>query len=225
MKSKEEKGKKITYVRAKSLDDIARLAFGDDFSSRSLICSPRGKKNRITLLGEHVGSCIIAYYVESEGTCKGISYSSDDSGERVEVVAHERGMDKNFIDVFHVEIEGLKDGKPEKDSVAIIKAGSFEDLAKMAIKASVKDESIRHLYSFEYKGKRIIGGFDLIEELNDEARNFYYTLLSKDNQGKYIAYDYKTGRIEFTDRMREYSYMYLKIINLAEAFPFFNVPD
>ena len=53
MKNKEDEGKKITYVKAESLMDLARLAFGSDFSSRNLFCYQKGSRYRIAMLGEH----------------------------------------------------------------------------------------------------------------------------------------------------------------------------
>ena len=42
MKNKEDEGKKITYVKVESLRDLARLAFGSDFSSRNLSAIRKG---------------------------------------------------------------------------------------------------------------------------------------------------------------------------------------
>ena len=224
MKNKQDEGKKITYVKVGSVNDLARLAFSNDFYSKSLFCYKRGSRYRIALLGEHVANNIIAYYIDSDKRCSGILYESNDSGERAVISEVDPGMEKGFIDVFEIDISHLDEGKFAKKDVQLMKT-SIGSLAKMAVKAAMRDESIRHLYLFSYKGKRIIGGFDLVDELSDGVGNFYYAVLPKDEKGNFVAYDYKTGRTEFIDKVREYSYMYLKIINLAEAFPFFNVPD
>lgn len=224
MKIKEDEGKKITYVKVESLMDLARLAFGSDFSSRNLFCYQKGSKYRIAMLGEHVANNIMAYYTDSDRKCKGILYESNDSGERAEASDADPGMEKGFIDVFEMDMGHMKEGSIDRKNIQLIKTG-VDSLAKMAVKAAVHDEFIKHLYLFAYKGKQIIGGFELVEELNDDIGNFYYAVLPKSEKGNFIAYDYKTGKIEFTERIRGYSYMYLKIINLAEPFPFFNVPD
>jgi len=224
MKNKEDEGKKITYVKVESLMDLARLAFGNDFTSRNLFCYQKGNRYRIVMIVEHIANSIIAYYADSDRKCKGILYESNDAGERAEISNADPGMEKGFIDVFEMDIGHLKEGSVDKKSIRLIKTEG-DSLAKMAIKAAVHDDFIKHLYLFAYKGKQIIGGFDLVEELNDDIGNFYYAVLPKNEKGNFVAYDYKTGKIEFTENVRGYSYMYLKIINLAEPFPFFNVPD
>ncbi len=228
MKKKEEGGsKKIVYVKVKSINDFARLASGSDFESRSVIAISEKGAKKLVLLGESISNKVIAYCCDSEGMHKGFLYSGTDSGsaEKVEFYDKDPGMEKGFIDIFDVELKAFGKGSISNKDVSLVKVGSGSGLVKMAIRAAVKEETIKHLYSFTSKGKRIIGGFDLIEELNDDVRNFYYAFGEEQNGAAFARYDYKSGRVEFTDRVGEYSYMYLKIINLAEPFPFFKMPD
>ena len=225
---KEDASKKIAYIKVKSAKDLARMAFSGDFSSRSLLSSDSGGRHRLMLLGEQIADTVLAYYCETDSKSRGLLYSggdSADSAEKVDFYEKDPGMEKGFLDIFDVDITAFANGKIDVKSVSLVRVKSTDMLVKMAIKSAVKEESIRQLYLFSRGGRQALGGFDLIDELNDDKRSFYYSFPVSIREAAFAKYDYKSGRVEFSDRIGEYSYMFLKIINLAEPFPFFKVPD
>ena len=81
------------------------------------------------------------------------------------------------------------------------------------------------LYAFSMKGKSFLCGFDMIDELCDDRKTFYYAAVKDKKRGGFAKYGYADNTFGFTDTVGEHSYIYIKIINLAEPFQFFKMPD
>jgi len=103
----------------------------------------------------------------------------------------------------------------------MIKVGRYESLVKSLVKKAVEKEEIEKAYIFEKNSKYYIGVFDLLEELTDNKKSFYYAELKEYSESSFIRYNYSSDKIEFTKDFGEHSYLYIKLINLAEPFPFF----
>jgi hypothetical protein len=223
-KSKEKHEKSILYIKAASLNDLCRWVFDFDFTSRSLVYS----KGRLIALGESVGETTLAYYVNIEAESRLISYKFPSSAREPETAHFIRQADesnKNVINVIHMDLGWMKEAKKvEKDSISVIRMESPEDIFNATVKRAVREEAFMYAYSFVSGKKRYICGFDLLDELAGEKKTFYYAALSNTSTAGFVRYKYTDNTFEFTDTVEEHSYIYVKIINLAEPFQFFK-PD
>ena len=223
------KGKGILYIKLSSMVDLARYAYNFDFSSKSLILYKNGGTARLVALGECIKENVIAYYINIDTQHSFIKYTFPSSMGQTET-AHfsERvdGSEKDFINIFNVDLSSFKEVKGfGKGDVLQIRVSSDRDLVHAMIKKSVREESFATLYEFEAKGKRFISGFDLIDELSDDRKTFYYAETKDKSRGGFAKYSYSSNTFEFAETVGEHSYIYIKIVKLAEPFPFFKMPD
>lgn len=214
-------------MKVASLGDLCRLAANLDFSSESLIRDSKDGE-RIMLLGEGMGNTVVAYYVETKEKGSLIKYTFPEHGrylENVEFVQGAEAQPNHYISILSADLGSFKSTKKiNPKDVLQIRMGSPGDIINAVIRKAVRNEALLHLYAFKEKGKTVICGFDLLDQLNDDQRTFYYAMAKEEPSG-FARYSYSTNRFEFTNTVGEYSYMYVKIINLAEKFPFFKVPD
>jgi hypothetical protein len=220
----------MIYVKLESLESLARLACNFDYTSASILCAGFGSTQRIFVVVESIGDSPIAYYINVPGKESLISYTYPDSpGQNenahfVKSAEHDQGVSSMAI----IHIEGMAfsgASKVPKSSIHWIRLSSANDVVTAAIRKSAGTESLCNLYSFSFNGKSVICGFDLIDELGSESKLLYYAISSDQNGAKFARYKYSENKVDFTDCIGEHSYMYAKIIPLAEPFPFFNMPD
>ena len=220
-KAKHERS--IIYVKAASLADICRFAFNADFTSRSLIFF----KGRLMAIGEQIGNTLVAYYVHADKKENCVRYKFSSSAKEPEIAEFADAIDegKSGMNIIEVNLGYIKEAKDvEKDQIEQISIPSPGDLMNAAVKKAVREESFMSLYSFVYNNKRYIAGFELLDELSNEKKTFYYSMLKNNSTAGYAKYKYSDNTFEFTETVEEHSYIYVKIINLAEPFQFFK-PD
>ncbi|MEM3839207.1 MAG: hypothetical protein QXF01_01360 [Candidatus Micrarchaeaceae archaeon] len=227
MAANKPKGKGILYVKLSSLTDLARYAYNFDFSSKSLILDRRGGTPRLIALGEMVGDAVIAYYINIDTGHSFVKYSFPYSLDQTESAhfSDSAYSEKEYINIFNVDLGNFKEQKVGSSSVIAVKVNSANDLVHAAIKKSLREESFATLYEFELGKKRYMAGFDLIEELADDRKTFYYAETKDRHKGGFVKYSYANNTFEFTETVGEHSYIYARVISLAEPFPFFKVPD
>lgn len=223
------KGKGILYVKLSSMADLARYAYNFDFSSKSIILSRQQGKPRLIALGECIKESVIGYYVSVETQHSFIRYSFPSSSDITESAVFSEtaeGSEKDHISIFRVDLGDFRELKAAgRDDVQQIKVETTQDLMHAAIKKSLREESFALLYAFEARGRRFICGFDLIDELADDRKTFYYAETKDKTKGGFARYSYSSNTFEFAETVGEHSYIYIKIISLAEPFPFFKMPD
>ncbi len=229
-KGKEKNAKEILYVKLASAVDLARHAYNFDFTSRSLI--QKAAKSGVTqvfCLGECIGNVTIAYYVNIDSPSAVAVYnfpSSRDERETVRFTGAGEGNEKNRIGILDIDLSAFGQAKNvRKDEIVMIRVGSPEDLVHATIKRTMSEESFMSLYAFDYKGRTILCCFDLLQELMDDKKTFYYAVLKDKGRAGFAKYSYADNTFEFTDTVEEHSFIYVKIINLAEPFPFFKMPE
>ncbi len=220
----------ILYIRASSVEDICRLACTFDYGSDNLLMTNEKKGSRLAALGEHVGNVVIAYYVTVKEKGKLISYTPAKGDETEKAVFTSGSVQQSGA--FNINVIGTDlstfdgDAKVSQKDIAFVRIDASDDLIRAVIKKGVETESLTHLYSFIRKGKRYLGTFDLFKELENDRKLFYYSPFNNKTQARYARYNYNRNELDFTDSVGEHSYMYVKIINLDEAYPFFNpMPD
>ena len=222
-KSKPKQGKSILYVKVASLADICRYAFSFDFASKSLLM-PNGD-NKIIALGECIGDTTIAYYVHAQPGSKILHYTFPSSADNREKVGFAERMDdqgRGYLRIISLDLSHFTRARSlGKDDVSLVEIRLPEDMMAAAIKKAIREENFMHLYSFEYGEKRYLCGFDLFDELADDRKTLYYSVLGSRSTAGFARYKYLDNTFDFTDTVEEHSYIYVKIINLAEPFQFF----
>ena len=224
-KSSKKGVKQLLYVEVRTLDDIARFSCRFDSSARELISSKNGKKQRVIGLAEGMDEKVIALYTDIDLDADTIRYVYGEGQEKGTEFVH--GTELRQPGVCYINLVGLEMSKfgVAKESafkgVNCVRIGRLDDLVKSLVKRGVMRDNIEYAYAFGHKGKTVIGAFDIIEELASERKTFYYSTSNSSIEASFARYKYSTGSIDFSNDFGEHSYMYVKIINLAKAFPFF----
>ena len=179
-------------------------------------------------IGEAFESKAICYYVPYEKRADLLEYrvpqahGEKETAEAVDRIERQPSHYVNIIDIGLKDIIRKKFGKVE---VALLRAAGHEDIVRALVKRGMRDEYITHIYSFVHKGFRVVGAFDIVEELQNGRKAFYYSVSTNNIDAAFARYSYADNRVDFSKTFGEHNYMYVKIINLAEPFPFFdNVP-
>ena len=219
-KKGKNKVKKILPIKAKSVLDIIRGACSFDTYSKDLLVFRKANKNLLYLLGEELDDTVIAYYINTDEIGEFAIYSATTEGEQLNFSnEYKEQFNAHYINIIPLESFPFEERKGEEP--IIIKVERYESLIKSLVKKAVEKEEIEKAYIFEKNSKYYIGLFDLLEELTDNKKVFYYAELKKYNESSFIRYNYSSDKIEFTKDFGEHSYLYVKLINLAEPFPFF----
>ena len=220
---KKERGA-LMPVRVDSLEDIARLAYNFNFTSENVFASDTGEGITLYALGEKLDGVVLAYSIPAAYSGGFLLYRPPENSEEEKArMSHHLEDGWQAINVLGMHIEELGLSKNAgRIKFKHVEMGSLEDLVKLAIKGSSDDDNtLSRLYCFSEGAGSIVYGLDLIGSLHDGDCIVYYAKVKTQNRNGFAMYDYKTGRVAFTGSVGEHSYMYLKIINLAEKPAFF----
>ena len=218
-------GKELIYIEAVSVEDIARFSCRFDSSARELLIDNRNGKHRLVALAEGINDAVIAIYKEMGADADTLRYTyGPERGEKTEFVStfEQRQSGVCYIDLVDIDFSKMRPAKPSiTKNVDVIRINRVDDLVKGAIKFGVMHEGIGHLYAFEWKGKQILGAFDLIDDFEGDRKTFYYSVSNKKSIASFARYKFAANVVDFSDDFGEHSYLYAKIVNLAEPFSFF----
>ena len=220
MTKKQEK-KKLLYVRASSIEDIARLVCDFESTPKNAFLSKIGGKEALLAFGENIGSATIAYYVELKEKAKEMLRYSAEEGKAEFVDGAENAPNTCNINVIGIDLSDMAQWKEDPGEVSLARIASVKDLIKIVITKSVTNESIEGMYSFPYNGKTIFCAFDTVEQLADDKKILYYTIAEENAQRSFARYDYSKNAVDFSESIGEHTFLYVKIINLSQPFPFF----
>ncbi len=227
-KTKEKRGTKLLYVKANSVEDIARFAYNPESISKNLICSKHDSEIMLVALGEHIGDNIIAYYTDIKSEPMFVRYvlPTEFNEEKAVLIEHGAETDKNSIFVLRTDLTVFGEIKNvDSEDIMLLRVGHADDIVNAVAMKVAHEEHPGTLYVFEKAGKAYIAGFDLVDELSGDRKTFYYAPLKDMNRRGFIKYNYKDSTFVFSDSIDEHTYIYLKVLNLSEAFPFFKLPD
>ncbi|MEM3236911.1 MAG: hypothetical protein QW046_01485 [Candidatus Micrarchaeaceae archaeon] len=214
-------GISLYFVEAKSITDIARHAY--EFSAPRKIFVTASKPSKLFVFGERVGNTVIAPYIEMEATGSIIKYALNyGDKDAAEFTAMDNVQtNERYINVIKMDISGIRLSEIKPKCVTKIRVENVQSIIKMiALNSTGEDSQLGKVYAFDNKGRTVFGAFDIVEELEDEKRIFYYAESDK-MEKNFAAYDYATDRVKFVEGMDVGSQLYVKIINLAEPLSFF----
>ena len=219
-KSKKDKDEsKILYLRAGSVEDLCRYACKFDFTSDTLLLS----NSRLIALGERVGETQIAYYAATGESGSVILYepAGSETKERASFTTNTDLPNKQYINVMRVDLSKFATTNSiETKDIQLIAVEDPLDLVRAVIRNASHDERLAHVYSFGSGAKRDLGAFDVIGGLSNDRLAFFYAHTGSSKVGNFARYDYRNNVLDFADGMEGHAYMYAKVINLAEPFPF-----
>lgn len=215
--------RKLCYIEANSVEDICRCACKFDYSSDALLLSRKGDKFRLVALGEKIDNVTFAYYATIPKQGKVMMYAPASAGtkEKAEFVSSTDQPNKYYLNVIALSLDDLATTKKiNKKMVEIVKVESAEELIRSAIMSSSKEEALAKVYLFSKGKSTMIGAFDIIDALRDGKPLFYCAPCKERGVMTFARYDYREAKLEFTDTVGEHSYLYARVINLKEPFPF-----
>ena len=83
------------------------------------------------------------------------------------------------------------------------------------------DSGVPKVYGFFYKNEHFIGSFDLFHE--GETRFLAFAKVGRKEVFSSMSYNYTNGIVEMSNSFSGKSHMYVRVVNLAEPFPFFKL--
>ncbi|MGC8670165.1 MAG: hypothetical protein ACP5TL_03375 [Candidatus Micrarchaeia archaeon] len=209
------------YVKLNSIVDFARLVSVSG-SIKHIMAFKDSSMYKLFTFGERVEGTTILYYVEIEKLGKFFVYGQNATGEYVEIKDNisQSISDYSIIKAPILEIVTNPFSIKKKLSVnmPIVEIRDFDSFIKAAINESQYGSASTKAYAFFYNGKHYACSFEL---MRDGIKAFSYVKLDTENVFNYIKYDYNKDTIEHTPVATEKFYTYVRIINLAEPFPFF----
>ncbi|MGC8710286.1 MAG: hypothetical protein ACP5RF_01600 [Candidatus Micrarchaeia archaeon] len=220
-----EEAKKLVYVKVSGLEDIVRYASKFDSNSRGLLNLNVDGSDRIVAIGESIDDSAIAYYINFKPREKIIRYDFGSDGDKITFTdsVDQNRLNSQYIEIIALDMLPFKTAKTvKKEALAQIKVKESNDLIKSIIRKAVENEEIGCAYVFNYKGKAYIAAFDVLEGLEDTIKTFYYAELHNYKNEGFARYDYSKNVIDFSNGFGEHTYLYVKLIRLAEHFPFFD---
>jgi hypothetical protein len=114
--------------------------------------------------------------------------------------------------------DGLEPLKGNIEKFIPIKLEGLESLVKIGAYKMHFEESPLPLYLFQKNQQNILGAFTRIDEY-EEASFFFYVELDNHFLGNFLKYSTSKNELEFSNKIDEHGYVYIKIIKLAEMHP------
>lgn len=218
----------LVPVKLYSLTDIARYAYRFNFTFDNLFRGANGKGRALFAFGETLNGKCLLYTFELNKAARFLNYKPPDNGEEEQaVLSDEYNEGWQATGILSMDTEGFGVFKNAgKFKLKHVKLGGFEDIVMLAVKNTGEDDGLRCLYCFEdknNKNKLVFYGINLINSIHDDESVIYYATTELKDRFGFAMYDYKSGKVAPTSRVGEHSYMYLKIINLAERPAFLNI--
>lgn len=170
-----------------------------------------------------MGDGRIIYYFESRQTGRYLVYLADEeSGEKVEIVNDVTKRNDHYksqrIPIVEISSDPYsKMGKADIKGISAIEASDRGALARALVNEMDEDESPK-LYSFPAGKGRMIATLALIK---GSDRMLVYSKAESNERFPTISYDYGSDTVELSRSFNGASKIRVRLINLAEAPPFF----
>ncbi len=225
MKKSSEKSKTLSYfIKLRSLGDFARNASTFGEGVRSVFALKEKSVYKIFAPSVKLGETRLMLYVESKepGTC--IAYKPGTATEkevlelRDTMVNQDKNPNLQNIPIMEIAANPFGD-KHGKIKVSSVRVKSSDALVKWIVSKSIENSGIGKVLSFKYKGDNYIGSFGLLDD--EENKMFFYAKTNITKEFRFFRYNYTEDKVEPTDTFGEHSFLYVRIINLAEPFSFF----
>jgi hypothetical protein len=221
---------KMMCIPLRSELDLVRCACRFSHNSADILVSEHTHSEGLVgyVPSETVGKCILAYTARISTGSDSLVYSYDDLSH-AETIADYNPTDSAVpktnsyrIGLTRINLSNFDTkGGMAKNGINFVRMEKHEDLIKSVIKKSLYKEELENIFIFKYKGKNVLYAFDIIESLADETHVLYYAMFDIEIEGLFARYNYSSGSVDFSNAFGEHSYMYVKLIFLADMPKFF----
>ena len=222
MPSKSKNEIKVRYFELNSEIDMARYACTFGLSHRPVYAIKRGGKYMLLAEGETISNTKSFYCTYTDRISRFLVYyvSENEENMKMQDIPREDEHYKSYrVPIIELENIPLVERTIKKEAVVLIKAKSLEYLVKDIISNSAEVESVLNSYCFEYKGTMYAGAFNLIPD--EKLTTFMYSRCEAKGRFSFFKYSYTNDSIEMVDHISGNSFIFVKVINLKNPFPFF----
>lgn len=211
------------YLKLSALTDLARSSCSIGSGVSHINAIKQGRGYRLFSIGEKLESTRLLYCLDVDTKDNVLVYNPNTEDEECDFKAAVPAAPEDYkkYKMPVMELSGSMYSIRNKlgDAVATIEVKGLDSLVKSIVSDnSGRTEGIR-LYSFFNKTQHIIGTFSLFR--NGGSRTFAYANTDAKEQFGYLQYNYLSDSVDFCHSIAEKPMIYLRIINLAEPFPFF----
>lgn len=235
MGEKEAKSKDMNacYIEVRSLADLCRFASGFTSEYTPMLFCFRDKDGLMLLSpGIKLGSSRTVFSLRSsaKGSPSFVLYrpgtaTSAEAAEPAEKLdSTQRDRNTTIMPVVELMKNPFISAK-EAPKVTNVKVKEIEMLVRASIVKAMEHSIIGRLYVFNHGGKRYAGSFSVLylddREDEDEIKIFTYAELKDSKEFNFFRYDYNSDKVEPTNVFGEHSFLYVRVINLADAPSFF----
>jgi hypothetical protein len=211
------------FVEFGSFADMVRNAWGGSSGANPVYAVNRKDGFRFFAIGMKMESGgRIIMYCDSDKCDNFIVYrigmSQEEKIEFRPVLQMESSVGTYIMPVIMLKQNPFVEMK-KKPEMRCIAAKDGTEVVKAVMGKSISG-GIGKVYSFKYNGKRYIGSFNVLIGV-DDIDIFSYAEAPTDKLFSFFRYNYTDGNMETTDTFGEHGFLYVKVVNLKEPFPFF----
>lgn len=211
------------YIRLSTLFDLARNSCSIGSGASHINAIKQGGKYRLFSMGEKLDGTRLLYYLDVDSPGDTLVYNPNTEEEecRFKDAASMAPADYTRYKIPVVEISSSVYSIRNKlsDAVNTVRVKGLESLVKSIVSdTSGRTETVK-LYSFFYNSQHIIGTFSLFKD--GVSKTFAYTNTDKEGQFGYLRYNYLNDSVDLCHGATDKALIYIRVINLAEPFPFF----
>jgi hypothetical protein len=206
-----------------TLADLARISCVMGNGAYHITAIKEGSKYRLFFMGEKLEDTRLLYCFDV--TSKGDSLVYNPGSESEECVFKDivplvpEDYRKYKIPVVELSKNLYTIKNKLNEDVTLVRVKNISSLVKSVVSdTSGRTEAIR-MYSFFYKGQHIVGTFSLFRD--GASRTFAYAGTDEKAQSGYLRYDYLSDSVGFCQNTMDKAVIYIRLLNLAEPFPFF----
>lgn len=214
----------IIKMRAESLADLARhMSLHGDIIRPIFVIREKGAyrliglhikldDSRLMLYTDqaHVGNCLI-YRPKSTTEAQSLEFTDHPP-------ANPQSANIQCIPILELSSSPFREAK-SRPKINCIMVRDPHQLVRAVISRAMEHDTVGKVYGFGYSGSRYIGVFGLLDD--DDARGFTYAKIEAGKSYSFFRYNYSVDNVELTDTFGDPSYIYVRIINLADTPSFF----
>ncbi|MCL4372412.1 hypothetical protein M1373_03785 [Candidatus Marsarchaeota archaeon] len=221
--AKEKKPKKIRIrlVKLRSELDLGRLGCSFSQEQKYMFAAVKNGAKILFIAGENIAETRLAYYVETERLDSYAVYSTSSGTESFRIsglISEQAHPSVCRFPIMQIDYNAFIEKELKPGDIYYVRAEDYRDIIRIVVSNSLNSESLGMVYSFVKGDKVIIGSLEIIA---DDKKVFVYAYADIEPGHAFFSYDYSNGSINATDAFSENSYIYVRIINLAEGFPLF----
>ncbi|MGH9877890.1 MAG: hypothetical protein ACRD3Z_03940 [Nitrososphaerales archaeon] len=216
------------YIELESVQDLARLVCAFERAPLPVFSLQFHGDNVLAAQADLLMGRPVIYYAKFKGQGEFLAYRNSGGVEditTVEAITNPTFAYAPIIQVDKLPASMIKNAKADKNSTYIsIKLKDVASLAKVSSFKMFYDEAPLPLFLFKDK-KPIIGTFLSMND-GDNVSYFYYVVMNNAPSQTFMKYSsQRVEKPEFTNKIDEHGYVYMKVIRLRKNHPLVMLHD